>query len=74
MMNTDCRRCGSAGSVEFGMCQVCYCDHSRIDKAPCGTGAAPALEGGAAGAENMLLGRARTSPVAYEREAEAVTA
>ncbi len=56
------------------MCQVCYCDHSRIDKAPCGTGAATALEGGAAGAENMLLGRARTSPVAYEREAEAVTA
>ncbi len=28
-MPADCRRCGSAGSVEFGMCQVCYHDHAR---------------------------------------------
>lgn len=28
-MPADCRHCGSAGSVEFGMCQVCYHDHER---------------------------------------------
>jgi hypothetical protein len=24
-----CDRCGSAGSIEFDMCQVCYKDYSR---------------------------------------------
>lgn len=24
-----CERCGSVGSVEFDMCQVCYRDYSR---------------------------------------------
>lgn len=26
-----CDRCGSAGSVEFEMCQVCYQDYSHLD-------------------------------------------
>ncbi len=26
-----CDRCGSAGCVEFGMCQVCYRDYSHLD-------------------------------------------
>lgn len=27
-MPADCHRCGSAGCVEFGMCQVCYQEYS----------------------------------------------
>jgi hypothetical protein len=27
----DCDYCGSAGSVEFNMCQVCYRDYSKDD-------------------------------------------
>jgi len=23
VLSSDCARCGSAGSIEFGMCQVC---------------------------------------------------
>jgi len=26
-----CDRCGSARSIEFDMCQVCYKDYSRLD-------------------------------------------
>ena len=26
-MRTDCERCVSAGSVEFGICQVCLAEH-----------------------------------------------
>lgn len=28
-MRMDCERCASAGSVEFGMCQVCLAEHPR---------------------------------------------
>lgn len=27
----SCERCGSAESIEFGMCQVCYQDYSLAD-------------------------------------------
>lgn len=28
-----CSRCGSAGSIEFDMCQVCLYDYSRWEEA-----------------------------------------
>lgn len=27
-----CENCGSAGSIEFGMCQVCLYDYSRAEE------------------------------------------
>lgn len=31
-MISRCDRCGSAGSVEFGMCQVCFKDFTRREE------------------------------------------
>ncbi len=28
----SCERCGSAGSVEFGMCQVCLHDYTQAER------------------------------------------
>ena len=32
--NVDCDYCGSAGSVDFDMCQVCLRDHASDDIRP----------------------------------------
>jgi hypothetical protein len=30
MESQHCDRCGSAGSIEFEMCQVCFKDYSKV--------------------------------------------
>ncbi len=40
-----CERCGSAGSIEFGMCQVCLYDYLREEKLPLFTRTRMPVEG-----------------------------
>ena len=73
MKATDCRRCGSAGSVEFGMCQVCYHDCSRQDTTSwTGAPLVPCRSGDGSGP--MELGLDLLTLVAAGQEAEAATA
>ena len=74
MKAADCHRCGSAGSVEFGMCQVCYHDHTRQEMTTSEAGNPLDPFGGGGGPGSMEPGEGLLSLIASGREAEAATA